>query len=89
MYGRGVLTLSAKVEVFVDGSPRCEDVVKQVKELACSKCEVIVYSRNEPIGTANFESKASDYGIENFPAVTINGKLVEIDKLKNVNASHS
>ncbi|QMV44543.1 glutaredoxin [Cohnella cholangitidis] len=83
------MTLSAKVEVFVDGSPRCEDVVRQVKELACSKCEVIVYNLNDPISIANMANKASDYGIENFPAVTINGKLVEIDKLKNVKASHS
>jgi protein-disulfide isomerase len=59
------------VEVFTSGCYLCEDVVKQVKDLACDKCEVVVYE---------CETKAKHYGVKSVPAVAINGKLVDCCK---------
>lgn len=67
------------VEVFTSGCYVCEDVVKQVKDLACSNCEVIVYDLNKKC-----ETKAKAYGVKSIPTVAINGKLVDCCKNKGI-----
>ncbi|WP_106767841.1 glutaredoxin [Paenibacillus faecalis] len=76
--------MSAKIEVFTDGSPYSESVVEQVNELSCSKCEITVYHLNEPDASGNCKDKVRTYAITSIPAVVLNGKLVEIEKLKKV-----
>jgi len=79
-----------KIEVFTAGCPVCEETVKQVKEVACSSCEVIVYDLNKGCETNECRDKAKEYGIKSVPAVAIDGKLpscctndgVDIEALK-------
>lgn len=68
------------VEVFTSGCYLCEDVVKQVKDLACDKCEDVVYDLNKGCDTNECETKAKHYGVKSVPAVAINGKLVDCCK---------
>lgn len=64
------------VEVFTAGCNVCEEVVQQVKDLACSNCEVVVYDLNKKCDTNECETKAKAYGVKSVPAVAVNGKLV-------------
>ncbi|MCG1139880.1 thioredoxin family protein [Staphylococcus epidermidis] len=75
------------VEVFTAGCSVCEGAVQQVKDLACSNCEVVVYDLNKRCDTLECEAKAKAYGVKSVPAVAIDGKLVssngiDIDALK-------
>ncbi|MFD1363226.1 thioredoxin family protein [Lentibacillus salinarum] len=64
------------VEVFTAGCSVCEGAVQQVKDLACDKCEVVVYDLNRKCDTLECEEKAREYGVKSVPAVAINGELV-------------
>lgn len=65
------------IEVFTAGCYVCDNAIKQVKELACPNCEVIVYDLNKKCDTNECETKAKQYGINSVPAVAIEGKLVD------------
>lgn len=56
----------------------CEGAVKQVKDIACENCEVVVYELNKKCDTNECEAKA--YGVQAVPAVAINGKLTDCCK---------
>ena len=47
---RGIVMTKRKVEIFLAGCGICEETVKQVKELACSSCEVEVLSMQDSRG---------------------------------------
>lgn len=64
------------VEVFIAGCSVCEGAVQQVKDLACSNCEVVVYDLNKKCDTLECEARAKAYGVKSVPAVAIDGKLV-------------
>ncbi len=64
-----------KIEIFTAGCPVCEDTVRQVREAACSSCEVIVYDLNKGCETNECLLKAKEYDIKSVPAVAIDGKL--------------
>jgi hypothetical protein len=64
------------VEVFTAGFV-CDGAVKQVKNLACVNCEVVVYDLNKKCDTNECEDKAKAYGVQAVPAVAINGVLVD------------
>lgn len=68
------------VEVFSAGCSVCEGTVKQVKDLACNNCEVVVYDLNKRC----CEDKAKAYGIKSVPAVAIDGILVDCCKKNGV-----
>lgn len=74
-----------KIEIFTAGCYVCDGVVKEIKELACPNCEVIVYDLNKKCETNECENKAKQYGIKSVPAVAINGKLVDCCTNKGVN----
>jgi len=76
--------LKRKIEIFTAGCYVCDGVVKEIKELACPNCEVIVYDLNKKCGTNECENKAKQYGIKSVPAVAINGKLVDCCTNKGV-----
>lgn len=73
------------VEVFTAGCTVCEGAVRQVKDLACSNCEVVVYDLNKKCDTNECEDKAKAYGVKSVPAVAINGKLVECCSNNRIN----
>jgi glutaredoxin len=76
--------LKRKIEIFTAGCYVCDGVVKEIKELACPNCEVIVYDLNKKCETNECENKAKQYGIKSVPAVAINGKLVDCCTNKGV-----
>ncbi|UVI27756.1 glutaredoxin [Paenibacillus spongiae] len=72
--------MGATIEIFADGSPSSSRIIDEVKALACSKCEIIVYHLHEQSGAAEGKEKAKAYGILAAPAVTLNGRIVDVDK---------
>ncbi|GAE35581.1 glutaredoxin [Halalkalibacter akibai] len=78
------------IEVFTAGCSVYNGAVKQVKDLACDNCEVVVYDLNKGCDTNDCQDKAKAYGVKAVPAVAINGKLadccknngIDIDSLK-------
>lgn len=72
------------VEVFTAGCSVCDETVKQVKDLACDNCEVVVYDLNKGCATNECQDKAKAYGVKVVPAVAIDGKLVECCKTNGI-----
>lgn len=70
--------MGKKVEVFTTGTQLCDDVVQSVKEVACSRCEVIIYD----VRVNGNEEIAKSYNVQSFPAITINGTLANLETLK-------
>ncbi|MBD3919093.1 glutaredoxin [Paenibacillus sp. PR3] len=73
----------AKIEVFTAGTFLCEEMVIEVQELACSKCDVTVYNLNKRHASSENIVKAKLYGVQMIPSVAINGKVIDIEKVKN------
>jgi hypothetical protein len=59
------------VEVFTAGCPLCDDVVEQVRQLACESCDVRVVSLQEAAGAR----RAEEVGVSSVPAVAVDGTL--------------
>jgi hypothetical protein len=66
-----------KVEVFTAGCLVCEDTIKMVKDMACERCEVIVYNLNEACDSDECLEKVNTYGIKRLPAVVVDGKIAD------------
>ncbi len=64
-----------KIEIFTAGCSICEGTVKQIKDAACSCCDVVIYDLNKECETNECHNKAKAYGIKSLPAVAIDGKL--------------
>lgn len=79
--------MSKKIEVFTAGSYLCDGIVEQVKQLACPNCEVIVYDLNKNNSTIEWEQKSKTYGVQSIPSVTIDGKTIDLTKLKKTKMS--
>ncbi len=77
--------MSKKIEVFTAGSYLCDGVVEQVKQLACPNCEAIVYDLNKNNSTIEWEQKSKTYGVQSIPSVAIDGKIIDLTKLKKQN----
>jgi hypothetical protein len=69
------------VEVFTAGCPLCDDVVSQVRELACDSCDVQVVSLQETGGA----QRAEEVGVQSVPAVAVNGTLAACCQGRGVN----
>ena len=67
------MTEQRQIEIFSAGCAVCAETVAQVKELACSSCEVSVLDMND----ATVASRAKELGIGSVPAVVIDGKLAD------------
>jgi glutaredoxin 3 len=61
------------VEIFSAGCPCCDEAIQQVKNAACSNCNVVVRDMKDPKTAAD----AKGYGIGRVPAVVIDGKLAD------------
>ncbi len=62
-----------KIEIFSAGCGVCEETVQQVKDLACSSCEVEVLSMQDK----KVADRAKKLGVRSVPAVAVNGQLVD------------
>lgn len=62
-----------KIEIFSANCPACDTVVKQVKDAACSSCEVTVLDMH----SSDVQQRAVTLGIKSVPAVVIDGKLAD------------
>lgn len=72
----------AKIEVFIAGTYLCEDIVKQVNEFACSKCDVVIYDLHPSNANTEREDLAKRYGVQSVPCVVLNGKVIDVEKVK-------
>lgn len=61
------------IEVFSAGCAVCEEAVRQVGDLACGSCEVVVLDMNDPA----IAKRARDLAVTSVPAVAINGFLAD------------
>ena len=66
------MTTKRKIEVFGAGCPLCMDVVEQIRNEACSSCEVSVLDMKD----TDVAARARKLGINSVPAVVIDGKLM-------------
>jgi len=76
----------AKIEVFTAGTYLCADTVNQVKKLACSKCEIVVYDLNQFNATAESKDIAKLYGVQSIPSVVMNGKMISAETIQKAKA---
>ncbi|WP_276352970.1 hypothetical protein [Cohnella caldifontis] len=70
------------IEIFKDGSPQADDLEARVRQLACPRCSILVYDAGSPESEAALQAKAAEYGIDSWPAVTLDGKAVSPEQLK-------
>ena len=66
-----------KVEVFTQGCEKCEPTIELVKSLACENCDVIIYDVDKGCESNICRELAIEYGVNKYPAVAVNGKLLE------------
>lgn len=71
----------------VDGSHSSPAFVEKVKALCCSRCEVVVHNKLEQSVAGEFGEKTKAYGIETLPTVTMDGKVVDLKKVKTMKCS--
>jgi len=62
---------SRTVEVFTADCPLCDDVVAQIRRMACPSCDVQVVSLQQEAGARRAEA----LGVQSVPAVAVDGTL--------------
>ena len=67
------MTTKRKIEIFSAGCAVCEEVVEQVKSMACPSCDITVLDMHEH----NIATRAKKLGIKSLPAVVIDGKIAD------------
>lgn len=72
--------MGARIEIFADDSPAGQAFIRRVESLACSKCEIMIYNVNN--GKEEVQTQAERYGIKVYPAVVMNGQVVDPDKFE-------
>ncbi|MFF2887977.1 glutaredoxin [Paenibacillus sp. NPDC057967] len=72
--------MGAKIEIFANDSAEGKAFIERVESLACSKCEVTIYNLN--VTKEEVEAKGKQYGITVYPAVVMNGKVMEVEKFQ-------
>lgn len=70
-----------KIEVFSAGCAICDDVVKLVKSIACSSCDVSVLDMRD----ITVVQRAKSLGVKRVPAVAVDGKLADCCSDQGVN----
>ena len=72
-----MMTAKRRVEVFPVGCPVCDDVIRLVKSLVCSSCELQIYDLRKGCATNECRDKARRYGISVAPPIAVNGVLLD------------
>lgn len=62
-----------KVEIYSAGCSACEDAIALVNRISCPSCDVTVLDMRDPA----VAKRAKTLGIQNVPAVVIDGKLAD------------
>ena len=62
-----------KIEIFSAGCPVCEEIIQQVRQVACPSCDVQVLDMKSP----DVQRRATRLGVKSVPAVAIEGKLAD------------
>ncbi len=60
-----------KIEIFSAGCPVCQDLIAEVKSVACPSCDVEILDMRKP----DVVARARKVGIRSVPAVVIDGQL--------------
>lgn len=74
--------MGVTIEVFRDNSPQSDQLEAYVREHACPRCTILVYNDNRPEDQGVLQAKATEYGIEAWPAVALDGKVVTKEQIK-------
>lgn len=72
-----------KIEIFSAGCAVCDEVVEQVKDMACPSCDIIVLDMQD----RNIADRAKVLGIKSLPAVVIDGKLADCCASRGIDES--
>jgi glutaredoxin 3 len=67
------MTAKRKIEIFSAGCAVCNEVIEQVKSMACPSCDITVLDMHEQ----SIAARAKVLGIKSLPAVVIDGKLAD------------
>lgn len=62
-----------KVEIFSAGCPKCENVIREIRDVACPSCDIEVLDMMKP----EVLKRATALGVLSLPAVAIDGKLAD------------
>lgn len=62
-----------KIEIFSAGCAVCEQAIDQVRDAACSSCDIIVLDMRDK----SVAERAESLGIRSVPAVVIDGALAD------------
>ena len=62
-----------KIEVFSAGCSCCEEIIAQIRRVACPSCDVTVLDMRTPA----VADRARQLGIRSVPAVMIDGELAD------------
>ncbi len=76
--------MKRQIEIFTAGCPVCDLVVKLVKKMTCSSCEVTIYNLAEQCDTKECVDKMKKYDITSLPAIAVNGELLSCCKGQGV-----
>lgn len=71
--------MSQKIEIFSAGTYLCNQAIQLAKQHACPNCQIIIHQVNTNSNSSTQLAKA--YGIQSFPAVFLNGKVINHTKL--------
>ncbi|MFC4402394.1 hypothetical protein [Gracilibacillus xinjiangensis] len=74
--------MSKTIEIFTDSNQFSSELENKVKDYACSRCSIHVYDASNPNTKSTMEAKVAEYGVTSLPAVTMDGKLIPLEKLK-------
>lgn len=77
------MTSKRKIEIFSAGCAICEDVVEQVKNMACQSCDITVLDMHEH----SIANRAKKLGIKSLPAVVIDGRLADCCASRGIDES--
>jgi len=67
------MTEKRKIEIFSAGCSVCDEAVEQVKNIACSSCEITVLDMHD----ADVAERAEILGVKSVPAVAVDGVLAD------------
>lgn len=65
--------ITRRIEIFSAGCLICERVVREVREAACSSCDIQVLDMNMP----DIQKRAVHLGVKSVPAVAIDGTMAD------------
>ena len=65
------MTNRRKVEIYSVGCSICNDVIQQVREAACSSCDIVIRDMMHP----EVQRSAASLGIHSIPTVVIDGRI--------------